>query len=140
MAGITRESERFGEVREAVAAGLSRYNDRFLPKDRERYPYALAVRDEAGAIVGGLVGERRMDWLHVDLLWVDESQRHRGWGSKLLAAAESDARALGLTHIHLSTWAFQAPDFYRRQGFSEFGRLPNHPAGYDNFYFVKVLA
>ena len=139
MPAIERDTARFDEVRAAVLDGLSRYNDRFLPKNRERIPYALSVRDEAGQIVGGLIGEQRMDWLYVDLLWVDDSQRKQGWGSKLLAEAEAHARTEGLTHIHLSTWQFQAPDFYRAQGFREFGRLENHPAGLTNFYFVKVL-
>lgn len=139
MPAIERDSDRFDEVRAAVLDGLSRYNDRFLPKDRERIPYALSVRDDEGRIVGGLVGEQRLDWLYIDLLWVDDGQRKQGWGVQLLAEAEAHARARGLTHMHLYTWNFQAPDFYRAQGFREFGRLDNHPAGRTMYFFVKEL-
>ncbi len=139
MATLQADTDRFDEVKAAVAAGLTRYNDRFLPKERDRFPFALSVRDENGTIVGGLIGERRMDWLYIDLLWVDETQRGKGFGKALLAEAEKAARGFGLTHLHLSTWQFQAPDFYRAQGFVEFGRLANHPAGIVNYFFVKAI-
>jgi len=140
MAEIRQDTAHFDEVRDAVGAGLSRYNDQFLPKDRKPVPYAVSVRDESDRIVGGLVGECRMDWLYVDLLWLDDSMRGQGLGGRLLDAAEAHARAQYLTHIYLWTWQFQAPDFYRAQGYVEAGRLQNHPAEIDSIYFVKVLA
>jgi len=139
MAAIGVDTQRYDEVRQSVAAGLSRYNDRFLPIERERHPLAISVRDDSGAVVGGLIGELRMDYLYVDLLWLDESQRGKGMGKRLLDAAEAEARQFGATHMHLSTWSFQAPDFYRAMGFVEFGRLADHPAGFDNVYFVKAF-
>lgn len=137
---IALDTHRYDEVRTAVMDGLTRYNDRFLPKERARHPLALSVRDDAGNVIGGLIGELRMDYLHVDLLWVDESQRGTGAGKALIGMAEAEARRFGATHVHLSTWSFQAPDFYRALGFTEFGRLKDHPAGFDNHYFVKALA
>lgn len=131
------DTDRLDEVRAVVSAGLMRHNDCFLPPDRERHPFALSLRDGTGAVVGGLVGEMRMDWLYVDLLWVDESLRGRGQGKALLDLAEAEARRRGATHMHLSTWSFQAPDFYKANGFTEFGRISDHPAGYDNIYLVK---
>ncbi len=131
------DTDRLDEVRGAVAAGLLQHNDRFLPPDRVRRPFALSLRDEAGAVVGGLVGEMRMDWLYVDLLWVDKSLRGQGQGKALLDLAETEARKRGATHMHLSTWSFQAPEFYKANGFVEFGRIKDHPAGHDNIYLVK---
>lgn len=139
MARLQADTDRFDEVRAAVAAGLTRYNDQFLPKERDRFPFALSVRDEDDMVVGGLIGERRMDWLYVDLLWVDETQRGKGFGKQLLAEAERAARAFGLTHVHLWTWQFQAPEFYRAQGYVECGRLDNHPAGIASYNFVKAI-
>ena len=140
MSAVTVDTTRYNEVKAAVSAGLSRYNDRFLPVPRDRFPLALSVRDEAGVVVGGLIGELRMDYLHVDLLWIDESQRGTGVGKRLLDMAEAEARKFGATHMHLSTWSFQAPDFYRAMGFTEFGRIKDHPAGFDNHYFVKAFS
>ncbi|MFY8112760.1 MAG: GNAT family N-acetyltransferase [Rhabdaerophilum sp.] len=139
MAAIGVDPQCYDEIRQAVSAGLTRYNDRFLPLDRERHPLALSVRDESGAIVGGLIGELRMDYLHVDLLWIDESQRGQGAGKRLIDLAEAEARRFGATHMHLSTWSFQAPEFYRAMGFVEFGRMKDHPAGHDSIFFVKAF-
>lgn len=139
MTSVSVETDRFDEVREVVAAGLNRYNDRFLPKERERYPLALSIRDGNGQIVGGLIGELRLDWLYVDLLWIDEGQRGRGAGRKLLDLAEAEARAFGASHIHLWTWSFQAPDFYTTMGYREVGRLTDHPRGFDSINFLKAL-
>lgn len=139
MAVVRVDTERFDEVRQAVASGLTRYNDRFLPVKRDRHPFALSVRDDAGVVVGGLIGELRMDYLSVDLLWIDEGQRGTGVGRQLIELAEVEARKFGATHMHLSTWSFQAPDFYKAMGFTEFGRLREHPAGFDNIYLVKAF-
>jgi GNAT superfamily N-acetyltransferase len=139
MGTLSVDTGRFDEVKQAVATGLSRYNDRFLPVQRDRRPLALSVRDDSGAVVGGLIGELRMDYLHVDLLWIDESQRGQGTGKALLDLAEAEARRFGASHMHLSTWSFQAPDFYKANGFVEFGRIKDHPAGHDNIYLVKVF-
>lgn len=139
MPDIGLDTDRYDEVKAAVSAGLSRYNDRFLPVPRDRFPLALSVRDDAGTVVGGLIGELRMDYLHVELLWLDESQRGTGAGKRLLDMAEAEARRFGATHMHLSTWSFQAPDFYKAMGFTEFGRIKDHPAGFDNHYFVKAF-
>lgn len=139
MAEIRVDTDRFDEVREAVGAGLGRYNDRFLPKERERYPLALSVRDDTGAITGGLIGELRLDWLYVDLLWIDDSQRGTGVGRALIDLAKAEARKFGATHIHLWTWSFQAPDFYAALGFEECGRLKDHPKGHDSIFFRMTL-
>jgi GNAT superfamily N-acetyltransferase len=139
MAVVSIDTDRLDEVRAVVGAGLSAHNDRFLPNPRERTPLALSVRDDAGKIVGGLIGEFRLDWLYVDWLWVDDSQRGRGHGAALMALAEQEARAAGKTHIVLWTWSFQAPEFYRALGYEECGRLVDHPKGHDEFYFMKRL-
>lgn len=139
MAAIGVDTQNYDEVRQTVSVGLTRYNDHFLPKDRDRHKLALSVRDESGAIVGGLIGELRMDYLHIELLWIDESQRGHGVGQRLIDLAEIEARRFGATHMHLSTWSFQAPDFYRAMGFREFGRMTDHPAGFDSIFFVKAF-
>jgi GNAT superfamily N-acetyltransferase len=136
---VVVDTDRLGEVKAAVGVGLSEYNNRFLPTDRERKPFAVSVRNDSGTVVGGLVGEFQLDWLYVDWLWVDESLRSKGYGAELLMLAESEACASGVTHIFLWTWSFQAPDFYKSQGYVECGRITDHPKGHDNIQFVKWL-
>ena len=69
MATLQRESD-VAATREAVVAGLSAYNAaRVGPRNSE--PLALSLRDGDGVIVGGLIGELKWEWLHIDLLWID---------------------------------------------------------------------
>lgn len=139
MTKVAVETDAAAEVREAVGRGLTAYNDRFLPRERERTPVVLSARDADGSVVGGLVGELRLDWLYVDWLWVDEQVRGEGHGEALMRLAEDSARQAGCTHIHLWTWSFQAPEFYPRLGYREFGRLADHPNGHDMVMFCKNL-
>jgi GNAT superfamily N-acetyltransferase len=139
MAVVSIDTDRIDKIKAAVDVGLTAHNDRYLPSPRERTPFAASVRDDAGKVVGGLIGEFRLDWLYVDWLWVDDSQRGKGHGAALMALAEREARKAGTTHIFLWTWSFQAPEFYRSLGYVECGRITDHPKGHDNIQFVKRL-
>ncbi len=138
--GVTVDTDRIDEVRAVVGAGLVAYNDRFLPKDRMPRPFSASVRDASGAVIGGLVGEFKLDWLYVDWLWVAEGQRGKGFGAQLMAITEQEARAAGATHVFLWTWSFQGPAFYVSRGYTECGRIVDHPKGYDTIHFVKRLS
>lgn len=138
MAALQRETD-VAETSEAVKAGLGAYNAaRVGPRASE--PLAISLRDDAGAIVGGLVGELKWQWLHVDLLWIDEAHRGSGHGEALLAMAEQAARDHGARGVYLSTMSIQAPDFYPKLGYVEYGRLEDYPvAGQCILNFAKAL-
>ncbi len=126
-------------TREAVVRGLSAYNEARVGP-RRMQPLALSLRDEAGVIVGGLIGELKWEWLYVDLLWIDEAYRGAGHGEALLKMAEQAARDHGARGVHLATMSIQAPGFYPRMGYSEYGRMEDYPvAGQRIHHFVKAL-
>ena len=75
-------------------------------------------------------GQVNWTWLDVSLLWVAESHRGRGLGSKILRAFEDAGRDRGCTSAHLSTFTYQAAKFYRRHGYEEYARLPDYPPGH----------
>ncbi|MGH7859779.1 MAG: GNAT family N-acetyltransferase [Candidatus Binatia bacterium] len=106
---------------------------------RDWSPLAVFLRDRNGSLVGGVTGDVWAGWLHVKVLWVDEPLRRQGYGGRLLAEAEAIARERGCVAVHLETFSFQAPDFYRRHGYEEFGRLDGYPEGHAQFYFRKRL-
>lgn len=72
--------------------------------------------------------------------WVEESQRHRGLGTRLIQAAEQEARRRGCTQIVLMTFSFQAPAFYERHGFEVLATIDDHPYGHRNLLMRKRLA
>jgi ribosomal protein S18 acetylase RimI-like enzyme len=138
MAALKRESDVAG-TREAVVQGLSAYNAaRVGPRNAE--PLAISLRDDHGTIVGGLIGELKWQWLHVDLLWIDDAHRGQGHGEALVAMAEDAAREHGARGVYLSTMSVQAPDFYPRLGYREWGRMEDYPvAGHRMHHFTKAL-
>ena len=59
----------------------------------------------------------------VDLLFLPEDMRGSGMGRRVMRAAEREAALRGCRGIWLDTMTFQAPDFYRKLGFSVFGEI-----------------
>ncbi|MDO9706787.1 GNAT family N-acetyltransferase [Paracraurococcus lichenis] len=124
------------EDRAAVGKGLGAYNRAAYGRLRGAARWILA-RDAAGTVQGGAKCELAWGWVYVDWLWVAEGLRRQGLGARLLAAAEALAREHGCVGVHLNTWSFQAPDFYRRQGFAEVGRVEDMPPGAVRYWFAK---
>lgn len=102
-------------------------------------PLAIFVRDETGAIAGGLIGFTWGGTLKIANLWLREDWRRRGYGSRMLAAAEEEARTRGCRQAILDTHDFQAPEFYPRQGYIQCGVAEDWPLGHKQFYFQKRL-
>ena len=103
-------------------------------------PIALLVRDENGEILGGLYGRVFFKWLYVELLSVPEQARGSGMGTKLMLMAEDLAREKACIGVWLDTFDFQAPEFYRKLGYSELGQIADYPPGHKRFFFQKRLA
>ncbi len=61
-------------------------------------------------------------------------------GDPKMEMAEALPREKSCVGIWLDTFDFQAPDFYKRLGFTEFGRLDDFPPGHQRFYLHKRLA
>jgi len=101
---------------------------------------ALLVRDEqSDEVVGGLYGKILYRWLFVELLTVPEQTRGQGMGTRLMRMAEEFAREKGCIGVWLDTFSFQAPEFYRKHGFSEFGHIDDYPPGHQRIFFKKRL-
>ena len=103
-------------------------------------PLAVLVRDEAGAVVGGLTGRTSAAWPFVELLWLPEALRGTGLGTCLIAEAEAEAMRRGCLGAHLDTFDFQAPGFYRKLGYEMFGSIEDHPPGHMRFWMRKRFA
>ena len=138
MAEIRIEPRANGKARKAILTGLLAYNRPFLGRAPSK-PLLVTVRDAEGEVKGGLVGAIRLEWLHVDLVWLDETLRGQELGRELLLTAEEEARRRGARHIHLESWTFQAPEFYKKLGYREFGRLEDFPKGHATVFLTKAL-
>jgi len=123
---------------EALRTGLTNYNESFTGVVfREKI--SSFVKTDSGEIVGGILGEINWGWLHIQGLWIDESIRLGGWGTKLLSRMEEYALSKDTTNIRLETTTFQALDFYIKSGYSIFGELPDMPPGHTSYFLQKQM-
>jgi GNAT superfamily N-acetyltransferase len=139
MASISVPQRPSEAIRAALFDRLLSFNDA-TAGDADDAPLAVVLEDAPGrGLIGGLWGETYYGWLFVELLFVPEALRGQGLGARLLAEAERIARGRGCHHAWLDSYAFQAPDFYRKQGYEVFGTLPDYPRGVERVFLSKVL-
>lgn len=139
MTEIRIETKGATAAHRAIVAGLKAYNKQHLGKRKAETKLVLTARDETGALIGGLVGYCYLELLYVHLLWVAEAHRGNDIGTKLIKRAESEAGRLGARMIRLESESFQAPGFYLKLGYREFGRLDDLPKGHVTHFYVKSL-
>ncbi len=97
----------------------------------------MVIRNEAGTVVAGLKGLTGWNWLYVEILWVKEECRGSGLGTRLLNFAETEAKSRGCIGACLSSFNFQAPSFYEKHGYSQFGQIDDYPPGNTMFFMSK---
>jgi GNAT superfamily N-acetyltransferase len=127
------------EAMAQVRTGLEAFN-RMQIGDYAYQDFALYARDAEDRVVGGMFGHSGMGWLYIDYLWLADDQRGNGLGAHLLGLAEDEARRRGCSGVFLYTYSFQAPGFYKKQGFELMGVLEDCPPGHQRFYLKKQLA
>jgi GNAT superfamily N-acetyltransferase len=122
----------------AIDDGLKQFNDQFSEEDHHQ-ELAVVLRDDRGELAGGLLGDTAWRWLHVGTLWIRADVRSRGYGGKLLAAAEQEAVRRGCEHCNLETHDFQALGFYQKKGYTLFAQLDDMPPEHTKYFLKKDL-
>lgn len=108
---------------------------------RDQREFTVQVHDDDGALVAGLSGWTWGTCAGIAMVWVREEARNSGLGTRMLEAAESAARDRGCRQVLVSSFTFQAPDFYARHGYVEFARSEGLPVeGSADVHFVKQLS
>ena len=121
-----------------IRESLKHYNISRVGEDGHT-PLNIVEHDVDGAVIGGIIGGTYWGWMYVDILWVHEDHRGKGIGSQLLAEAEQEAVRRGCHHVLLDTMSWQAPEFYRKQGYEVIGILPDIPTGHQKYLLMKAL-
>lgn len=99
----------------------------------------IFIRNRENKVVGGAVSNIFGGWLYVSLLWIEESLRNKGNGTKLLKMTENEAVKLGCKYAHLDTYSFEARPFYEKNGYTLFATLENYPEGHNKYFLKKKL-
>ncbi|HYX71647.1 MAG TPA: GNAT family N-acetyltransferase [Nitrososphaera sp.] len=106
---------------------------------RNYTPLAIFLRNTEGQIVGGLRGITVWGWLFVSQLWVAETFRGQDYGTKIMEAAELEAKSRNCHAAYVDTFSFLALDFYQKVGYTVFGQLEDFPKGHTRYFLKKVF-
>jgi GNAT superfamily N-acetyltransferase len=121
----------------AIGGGLNQFNDRVTGYG-DRRPLAVLARDpETERVIGGVLGRTSLGLLFVELVFLPESLRGSGVGTRMMAMIEDEAKARGCVAALLYTISFQAPEFYARLGYQELGRVACLPPGTSRVIMTK---
>ena len=86
------------------------------------------VEEEDGKILGAITGRAYYNEVHIGDLIVSKDCRRTGLGSKLVKAVEEYYSGKCYDIITLTTFGFQAPEFYKKLGYKiEFVRENKDP-------------
>lgn len=134
---IKVEDARPHDARE-IADRLVAFNRKMAGRP-DPQPYVVTLRDERGALRGGIEAILHWDVVFIDTFWVDEDLRERDLGSQLIAAAEAEAKRRGANIAYLDTFSWQARPFYEKQGYEVFGELPYAEGKHRRYFMMKRL-
>lgn len=102
--------------------------------------FSIILKDETNDAIGVINAFTAFSEIYVDDMWVDKSHRGKGYGRKLLQALENYFKGKGFNNINLVTSAFQAPEFYRKCGFTaEFVRKNVKNPKLTKTFFIKYF-
>jgi len=121
-----------------VGQGINDYNEQQAGDDKGQ-SLCFVLRGPDQQVAGGVIGATYWNWFYVNLMWIREELRGRGYGHCLLTLAEDEARRRGATNAYLDTFSFQAPDFYKQHGYEIFGELLDFPPGHQRYFLAKRL-
>ena len=134
---IRRADEVDEAIGEFIHEGFTRYGEQCGVT--LNYDEFCFVAEDDGIITGVITGRAYYNEVHIGDLIVGEDHRRSGLGSKLVRAVEDAYRGKGYDVITLTTFGFQAPEFYQKLGYAaEFIRRRSDPK-LDKYFLRKEL-
>lgn len=98
------------------------------------------IAKEDNKVIGIITGHSYYKEVHISDLIVFEEYRNKHIGTKLVQAVEEYYKNKGFENINLTTYNFQAPEFYKKCGFEiEFIRKNKEDFKLDKYFFIKYL-
>jgi ribosomal protein S18 acetylase RimI-like enzyme len=99
----------------------------------------IFLRDEQDNLAGGISAYIWGTTVEINFLWLSESLRGQGIGQHLMLQIEQAARERGAIQAVLSTFSFQAPDFYKKLGYEKIATIDGLGDGHKKIYLHKTL-
>lgn len=97
-----------------------------LVQEADRFTYVAVAEDHFIGCASGLAyknGRTYSGWFYLTDLFVEKPYRRTGLGASLLAQLEQHIVAAGIKQIWTWTAGYEAPGFYKKQGYSVFTEM-----------------
>lgn len=128
------------DARDLILALLDADNSRKTGR-QERSDFAVLLRDPTTHdVIGGLWAMDDFGWSFITYLYVPPELRGQRVGERLMSEAEAIARKRGMAGLWVNTFDFQAPEFYRKLGYSVFGELEGGDGAAGQTFLRKRLS
>ena len=127
---------------ECLSQGIQEFNRRTVPGIAEvadDLVFAVLARDPDGKVQGGIRARAFWGYLCIELLWLSDTARGAGTGTRLVERAEAFALQHGFNCARVETTSFQARPFYERLGYEVYGVLDDCPVGHATYFLKKHL-
>lgn len=136
---IKRVEDIGDETGEFINAEFTRYGkDNGVVLNFEEF--CFVARDSEDKIAGVITGRAYYDEVHIDDLIVGQDYRRIGLGSRLVGAVEDEFKGKNYNTVTLTTFGFQAPEFYKKLGYElEFVRENKDPK-LSKYFFKKYFS
>lgn len=135
------EIKRFDEVDDRLGEFINKEFSAYGEQNGVvlNYDEFCFAAEEDGNILGVITGRAYYNEVHIGDLIVASYLRKGGIGSKLVRAVEDNYRGKGYDKITLTTFGFQAPEFYKKLGYEvEFVREDKDPK-LSKYFLAKQL-
>ena len=120
---VALEDDAGDQVLHGLMDGMRAFNGAAVP-GLKSYKIVAAIRDDDGALHGGVIGRMAGDSVYMEIVYNDDAVRGTGLGRETMKLVEDRARELGAREAWLYTMSFQAKPFYEKLGYRQFAELP----------------
>ena len=132
---VTGEDDRIGDF---ISEAFSDYS---ISKnvDLNYEEYCFIAENDKGEIIGAVTGRAYYNEVHIGDLIIDKEYRGQDIGTKLVKTVEEAYGDKGYEKFALTTFGFQAPEFYKKLGYTlEYVREDKNPKLSKYFYLKEI--
>ena len=98
------------------------------------------IAKEDNKVIGIITGHSYYKEVHIGDIIILEEYRNKHIGTKLIETVENYFKNKGFENINLTTYNFQAPEFYKKCGFKvEFIRENKENSKLNKYFLVKYF-
>ena len=135
------------DYQDVIRKGIRKFNEEKHPENdifkiyREKgygddFGFYAILNEE---IIGGIIAHKKMQWLDIDILLVNQDFRGKKIGSLLIDKAVEYCKKEELIGMHLYTLDFQAKGFYEKQKFNLIAEIKDWPKGITRYEFIRYI-